>query len=96
MRKIKLDKYYFIQELTPEKTLKILKLMKSIDVEKIDDLDKGIKTVKKIVKIALGRRFKATNSQLVLAFKEIVEELPLSEYYQITLIARELNKTRQQ
>ena len=92
---VKLTRYYAIKEFSPEKTIKFLNLIRGINVESIDDLENGIKQVRKAVKLAVGRRFRCTNTELINAFITIIEHLPLEEYLQITLIANSLEKARQ-
>lgn len=84
-----------MQELTPEKTLKILRLIKGIDIKDMDQLSDGIKKVKKVVSIAVGRRFKCANSELIQAFLGIVKSIPVDEYMQISEIINGIGKVRQ-
>lgn len=95
MRKIKLDRYYIVRDFTPAETLRILKLIKGIDVTDIDSLAGGIKRVRKVVRIATKKRFKCNNKQLIEAFLKVIELLPVQAYYEITQITKNLEKIRQ-
>lgn len=96
MRKIKLDKFYIVRDFTPKETFRILRLIKSVNVENTAGLEKGIKTVQKVVRLAVGtKKFKCTNKELIGAFLEILDMLPVQEYYEISQIVTNINRIKQ-